>query len=120
MEKKPDLSLKNKKGQSPIDITNSKVIISLFWNYLTGGSKQTKTLMTTKNGRPLSRLDPFKKPERNAINENYNSHYKTKVQKEDKKVNKENISENSLTMVYELIILGFKSKYQFKIYSYDK
>lgn len=34
LERKIDLTIKNKKGQTPIDITNSKTIISLFWNYL--------------------------------------------------------------------------------------
>ena len=43
MEMKPDLTLKNKKGQTAIDITNSKIIMSLFWHYLTG-TEETKQL----------------------------------------------------------------------------
>jgi hypothetical protein len=34
LEKNVDLAIKNKKGQTPIDISNSKTIITLFWNYL--------------------------------------------------------------------------------------
>lgn len=46
----PDLTLKNKKGQSPIDITRNKAIIKLFWNHLSGKmdakvSEQNKALM---------------------------------------------------------------------------
>jgi len=33
---KPDITIKNKKGQTAIDITNSKTIISMFWQYLSG------------------------------------------------------------------------------------
>ena len=36
LELKPDLTLTNKKGQTAIDITSSKIIISLFWHYLNG------------------------------------------------------------------------------------
>lgn len=45
MDKELDLTLKNKKGQTPIDITNSKTIIGLFLNYLkenSEGSKENK------------------------------------------------------------------------------
>lgn len=43
LEKKPDLTLKNKKGQTAIDTTNSKIIIALFWHYLTG-AEETKNI----------------------------------------------------------------------------
>ncbi len=47
LENKPDLTLKNKKGQTAIDITNSKIIISLFWHYLTGNEDLTKPATTS-------------------------------------------------------------------------
>jgi hypothetical protein len=58
LEKKPDLTIKNKKGQTAIDITNSKTIISLFWHYLTGSpdsnvSEESKT-PTSKPGLPIA------------------------------------------------------------------
>lgn len=34
LEKDVDLTIRNKKGQTPIDITSSKSIITLFWSYL--------------------------------------------------------------------------------------
>lgn len=34
LDKNPDLTIKNKKGQTPIDITNSKTIITVFSEYL--------------------------------------------------------------------------------------
>ncbi len=36
LERKPDITLKNSKGQTPIDVTSSKTIIAVFWNYLAG------------------------------------------------------------------------------------
>jgi len=44
LEKNVDLAIKNKKGQTPIDISNSKTIITLFWNYLKkdDGRKENK------------------------------------------------------------------------------
>jgi hypothetical protein len=36
LERKPDLSISNKKGQTAIDITKSKIIINIFWHYLKG------------------------------------------------------------------------------------
>jgi hypothetical protein len=36
LEKKPDLMIKNRNGLTPVEITNSKIIIALFWHYLTG------------------------------------------------------------------------------------
>lgn len=45
LEKNVDLAIKNKKGQTPIDVSNSKTIITLFWNYLkkdNDGSKENK------------------------------------------------------------------------------
>jgi len=57
LEKKPDLTIKNKKGQTAIDITNSKTIISLFWHYLTGdtnsnSSEENKRLVYAKTPGP--------------------------------------------------------------------
>lgn len=54
LEKKPDLALKNKKGQTAIDITNSKIIISLFWHYFSGNEE-------TKKDQPNQTPDPAKK-----------------------------------------------------------
>ena len=36
LDKKPDITVRNKKGQTPIDVTNSKSVISIFWQYLAG------------------------------------------------------------------------------------
>jgi len=36
------LAIKNKKGQTPIDVSNSKTIITLFWNYLKKNSTEAK------------------------------------------------------------------------------
>lgn len=49
MEKNVDLTMKNKKGQTPIDITSSKTIINLFWNYLkksNSSAKENKALLS--------------------------------------------------------------------------
>lgn len=37
---KPNITLKNCKGQTAIDITKSKTIISMFWHYLTGNIEE--------------------------------------------------------------------------------
>ena len=39
LEKNPDLTIKNRKGQTAIDITNSKTIINIFWKHLTSENK---------------------------------------------------------------------------------
>ena len=33
---KPDITRKNKRGQTPIDVTSSKTIIALFWRHMSG------------------------------------------------------------------------------------
>jgi len=38
---KPELTIKNKKGQTAIDITKNKKIVQLFWEYL-GGNLDVK------------------------------------------------------------------------------
>lgn len=40
LEKKPNLTLKNKKGQTPIDLTNNKLMISTFSLYLSKKSPE--------------------------------------------------------------------------------
>jgi ankyrin repeat protein len=66
LEKDPNLTIKNNKGQTAIDITKSKSVISLFWEYLTKGSDKVledvnenvpKTNRTKQNTYvPVSRL----------------------------------------------------------------
>lgn len=41
-EKKPNLALKNKKGQTAIDTTNNKFIVSLFVQYFTNKPEKRK------------------------------------------------------------------------------
>lgn len=58
LEKDVDLTIKNKKGQTPIDIANSKTVIALFWNYLkkTGEySKENKSSPGYSPKRALSK-----------------------------------------------------------------
>jgi hypothetical protein len=58
LEKDVDLTIKNKKGQTPIDIGNSKTVIALFWNYLkkTGEySKENKSSPGHSPKRALSK-----------------------------------------------------------------
>jgi hypothetical protein len=52
LEKKPDLTIKNKKGQTPIDITSSKTIISLFWHYLTAAAEANNAATVEENKTP--------------------------------------------------------------------
>ncbi len=66
LERKPDLTIKNKKGQTPIDITNSKTIISLFWHYLTGNpdagsAEEMKGGAAKGHPVPLPKGPPIKK-----------------------------------------------------------
>jgi len=44
LEKDPNLTIKNNKGQTAIDVTKSKSVINLFWKYLTKGSDKDKVL----------------------------------------------------------------------------
>ena len=57
LEKKPDLTLKNKKGQTAIDTTNSKIIIALFWHYLTGAEEAKNVNNTSKVELPPPTLE---------------------------------------------------------------
>lgn len=54
LEKKPDLTIKNKKSQTAIDITNSKTIISTFWHHLTGSSESN----TSEDNKALVSKSP--------------------------------------------------------------
>ena len=54
LECNPDLTIKNKKGQTPIDITNSKAIINVFLKSLTKNKDFSNTL---ENGRDLANIN---------------------------------------------------------------
>ena len=67
-EKRPDLTAKNKKGQTAMDITNSKIIIALFWHHLTGAEEAKDLNSTTKVGlqAPTPTLDTSRSQQRSA------------------------------------------------------
>lgn len=58
LEKNVDLAIKNKKGQTPIDVSNSKTIITLFWNYLrknNDGTKENKIITLKSPKKTLNK-----------------------------------------------------------------
>ena len=48
MKCNPNLTLKNVKKQTPIDISNSKIVISVFWKYLTSKTNDIKASFKPK------------------------------------------------------------------------
>lgn len=56
LEKDVDLTIKNRKGQTPIDIANSKTIITLFWNYLKKAGEYAKENKSSPGYSPRQML----------------------------------------------------------------
>lgn len=50
LAKNPDLSIKNKRGNTAVDSNKSKVVVSVFWSYLSG----TKTSSSSEGGKDLA------------------------------------------------------------------